>query len=149
MDLPIRVTFDSSPLYSIQLARQQSEKLWLWTQWPAQPTARCVRGRRRWPSDCSQYTQCLQMYKIGRCGGWRLGVTCLFYGNAYREIKSLRDCSLPSRCRRDVRASGILRSVDWQFRTDVSVQSTLRNIPEERRSNKNLDLKLFLMYFFK
>ena len=34
----------------------------------------------------------------------------------------MRDFRLPPRCKRDLRSSGILRGVDWQLVTDVSVQ---------------------------
>jgi hypothetical protein len=61
--------------------------------------------------------------------------------------KTLRYFRFPPRCRRNLPSSGILRSVEWKFRTDVSGQSALRNVLEEGRSNQNLDLKLFSTYF--
>ena len=55
---------------------------------------------------------------------------------------NIRDLRLPSRCKFDVLYFGILRSVEWQFRTDVSVRncySTLRKIPPPPK--KKADLK--------
>jgi len=44
-------------------------------------------------------------------------VLCIYQSKFY-----MLEFRLPPRCRRDLRSSGILRSLEWQFLTDVAVQ---------------------------
>jgi hypothetical protein len=132
----------------------------------------------RWSHSVLEWTH----FRVCMCVCQTVGYQCNYHVPATQAsyftydvvIKHQRDFRLPPRCRWDLRSSGILRSVEWQFCTEVSgqpigpiftgqdfqkeslscwiswplkmgpigcpetsvqnYQSTLRNIPEERRS---------------
>jgi hypothetical protein len=46
----------------------------------------------------------------------------VFFILSVNLVRHLRDFRFPSRSRRDLYSSGLLRSVEWQFFTDVSGQ---------------------------